>query len=411
MTDEVNDDRDARYRRQAIALGLILLLLVLLLVAIGSFVWKIVAPAGSAKARANTTPGMTWVRSIYGWGPAANQQLNAPTSVSIGPRGTIWVGDEPRRFLVGFNPDGTFYKAVALKSRTATGPAPAPTSVFQAGNGEIYIVDQEAGHIFVCGEDGVVRRAWAVESPRDISVIGDRVYVSSAGTISVFSTDGRELFTIGTRGGEPEQFQSAHGMNVDAAGNLYVSDTLNARIKAYDKARKLLWIFPTYAQHVKRSASTLSGAPSRDASGNAALELPMGMTLDGAGRLVGVDAFKFEVKVMDPKKKGIVTATYGDFGSDDGKFAYPSDIAYDRDRDWFAIADTQNNRIQIVQIEGSGGDLLAPARRALTGPGWVCAIPLLALLLLTVLAVLRRRRRDDDHIEEDGPDEAENGDL
>src|SRR5580698_9716947 len=37
------------------------------------------------------------------------------------------------------------------------------------------------------------------------------------------------------------------------------------------------------------------------------------------------------------------------------KNKYPTGIAYDKTRDWFAVADTSNNRVQIIRLPGTGG--------------------------------------------------------
>ena len=59
---------------------------------------------------------------------------------------------------------------------------------------------------------------------------------------------------------------------------------------------------------------------------------------------------------------GEFIAKYGAYGRDDGQFIFPSSIDYDPDRDWFAVADNGNSRVQIIRIPGSGdGGALAAA--------------------------------------------------
>jgi MYXO-CTERM domain-containing protein len=90
-----------------------------------------------------------------------------------------------------------------------------------------------------------------------------------------------------------------------------------------------------------------------------------------------------------------VLARYGEYGQDDGKLSYPSDIAYDGVRDWVAVADTDNDRVQLFEIEGTGGgSVLGDVRRGDYGPVWVCALPLAGLAALALLAALGRRRRN-----------------
>jgi hypothetical protein len=98
--------------------------------------------------------------------------------------------------------------------------------------------------------------------------------------------------------------------------------------------------------------------------------------------------------VFDPKD-GKFIAKYGEYGPQDGQLIYPSSIDYDSQRDWFAVADSGNSRVQIVRIPDSSsqGGPAAGIRRALSGPLRACLVPLLLLLVLLILFVWRSRRR------------------
>ena len=53
-------------------------------------------------------------------------------------------------------------------------------------------------------------------------------------------------------------------------------------------------------------------------------------------------------------------------------------------------------------LPGSGGSALSGAKRALDGPVWLCAIPLILLLIAIVLWISKRRRADDEvEVEDD----------
>ncbi len=104
-----------------------------------------------------------------------------------------------------------------------------------------------------------------------------------------------------------------------------------------------------------------------------------------------VDAFSFKIVRID-SGTGEALASFGRDGRKDGTFMYPSGIAYDAHRDWFVIADTANDRVQIVHLPGSGGGVPQAIRRGLSSPFRACGIPLLALIgALAVIALTRRR--------------------
>ena len=142
---------------------------------------------------------------------------------------------------------------------------------------------------------------------------------------------------------------------------------------------------------MKSRLATALGDPGGTPEPAAPFDLPQDIVFDGAGRLVVVDAFKFKLIVVSPDD-GAVLASYGESGERDGFFFYPTGIDYDPVRDWFAVADTRNDRVQIVRLPGSGGSGVAAVRRLLTSPYRYCVPPILLALLALVVAVVSRRR-------------------
>ena len=117
--------------------------------------------------------------------------------------------------------------------------------------------------------------------------------------------------------------------------------------------------------------------------GDDVLQLPLGLTVDGAGRVVVIDMYDCAMAVFDPKT-GKFIGKYGDVGAEDGQFFYPVSVSYDPGRDWFTVADALNRRVQIVRIPGSSsgaGSAAAAVSRAVASPWRACVFPLLLLLL------------------------------
>ena len=131
-------------------------------------------------------------------------------------------------------------------------------------------------------------------------------------------------------------------------------------------------------------------------TGTNALQLPLGLTVDGAGRIVVIDMYESALAVFEAKT-GTFVGKYGDYGAQDGQFFYPVSVGYDRGRDWFTVADALNRRVEIVRIPGSSGGLgvAATVKRSLSGPLRACLFPFLLLLGIAVWLitwVVRRRR-------------------
>jgi sugar lactone lactonase YvrE len=382
-------DLDDRPRRTRIALIAVLVVLALLLVGLVTFVVRIVEPAGRPQGRTDTPVGLEWVRSLYGFGPKLSDQLLDPTGATVAPDGTIYGTDPQRGRILAFNPDGSF------RTLVHTGPPGAgvkrlyrPMTAGTDADGNLYVCEYGNNRIMVFSSAGAFIREWDVPAPTSVCVSGSRVYVTTVYGVAVFSTDGALLSLWGSRGRGPDQFDNPRGIAVGADGTVYVTDTLNARLKAYTADGTLLWVWPADRAQAKPSGIR----PGSDAG---PLQVPTGAVIDGQGRLVIVDAFAFKILVFKvDKKTATPVANYGDVGRKDGFFANPSDIGYDAGRDWFVVADTSNNRLQIVRIPGSASNALtAGVRRALTGAPWLCWLPLFLLLVAVVLAVLRSRTR------------------
>lgn len=376
--------------RLRIALRIIIVLLLLGTGALTYFFVRMLQPEGAPKAAAVPT-GLTWVRSLYGFGPAKDEQLQNPTSVAIAPDGDIYATDPERARVMRFAPGGAFKSLVHTgRGGTETGKFIRPESIAVDGDGDLYIADSIANKVIVFDDAGRYVREWKTARPTGISVRDDHVYVLSPGTLTVFDRAGAKLGSFGKRGPAPGEIDAYQGVVGDGR-DVYVADALNQRVEAFDQKGDAVWVAPDLRPAQLLRSRTATSTPKTDAATADTFELPQDLVFDGAGRLVVVDAFKFQLIVVSPKD-GHVIARYGDYGESDGSFFYPTGIDYDPARDWFAVADTRNDRVQIVRIPGSGGSRQADAMRLLTSPYRYCAPSLLLAVLAVIVAVVTGRR-------------------
>lgn len=385
-----NADSD---RRNVAALGVVLALLLLILAGVAYFFVRILVPAGLPTVPTADT-GMTWVRSIYGYGPSASEQLLGPSAVAVAPDGTIYATDPQRGRILAFHPDGAYKGLIDTEaSGTVPGGLGRPTDVAVDADGSVYVSDYANGKVLVFGKDFTFLREWKVPLVIGVDVVGTTVYARSGGQIVTFGTDGTELSRTVRQGRGPGAVTYLAGGITADEKRVYVADALNQSIKAFDAGGNLLWARSRPSKETSGSlVDTSVVAASSESQLDLRIDLPQDVVLDRAGRVIAVDAFSFSVMVMDAETGEIETA-YGEEGQQDGQFVYPSSIAYDAKRDWFVIADTANNRLQVVRISGSGGGIGSAVTRALASPFRVCAVPLLALLLaIGVIWVTRGRR-------------------
>lgn len=340
--------------------------------------------------------GMEWVRSIYGFGESIDEQLFAPSSVAVGPRGKIYVTDPSRARVLVFDPTGEFRRIIHTGAGgVGEGQFIRPESIAVDDLNQLYIADSQASKIVVYDIDGNYLREWPIlGQARGVDVVGDEVFVLSMGRVFVFDSLGTQLLEFGRRGSEPGQIDAYQGVTADDE-HIYVADSFNRRIQAFDRTGELVWALPlgvgeSEALHAAEDTPSAESTATQEAeTDDFAWDLPQDLTFDGRGRLIVVDAFRFELVVVDPET-GEVVESYGDFGREDGLFYYPSSVAYDPTSDWFVVADTENHRVQVVRIEDSGGGVEEAVNRLNSSPSRFIIYPLLVPLVLLLLIVLAR---------------------
>jgi len=393
---------DERSRRTRVILIVVLVVLLLLLCGVGAFLYRLLVPSPDtgpgAEDDLTDTAGVMWVRSIYGYGPEADQLFSNPNDAVTGPDGVIWVTDPANARVLGFRGDGTFVDMVQGSKQTGD-PFRLPSRIGVDPEGVLYLVDRANETLTIM--DGNTRLA-SQNIPGVTCVAADEnsVVVGSQAGFAVLDKDGNVQRVIGTRGSGDDQFDSVGGVAIDSeTDTIYVVDTYNNRLSAWGISGERKWIvrLGNPANDV-----TLEGGMSLETTSStpAALQLPTDVTIDGKGRPIVLDAFDFSISAFDPED-GDFLGKWGTHGDKDGQFMYPSGFDYDPSKDWFTVADTDNLRAQIVRIEGTGAEGLAGLQswfnRLMSGPAralWPCFTLLPLLLLLALFRWLKRRREE-----------------
>ena len=163
----------------------------------------------------------------------------------------------------------------------------------------------------------------------------------------------------GSSDGASGSFRNPYGIAIDAAKNLYVSDTLNNTIRKVTPARVV---------------STLAGSaglfgPSDGTGTSARFNFPIGLAVDGAGNVYVADAKNSAIRRITPA--GVVTTHAGalaQFGSTDGpaataRFFLPYGVAIDGDGTLY-VADSGNHTIRKITAAGIVSTLAGSAMQA-----------------------------------------------
>jgi cbb3-type cytochrome oxidase subunit 3 len=371
----------------------VLVFLILLLLITSLFLLNLMVPRGDI-ATGLDAADVTWIRSIYGTGPEPEHQLVTPAAVAFMQNGNLAVPivTENQANIVEFTNSGQYVRWFAGPEGTDY-RLTYPTGIAIGDDGSQYYIQGPKDMITSLTPDGKQGR-WMVmmEGPSAIASSKDRVAVGGRGGFAILTINGEILFQKGYQGTADDAFDLVGGITFDTEGNIYVVDTYNNRISKYLADGTRQWIVNT--------GNPGNAAPAGDEQPRvskseypANMQLPNTCVIDGNNRLIVIDPLDFSIAAFNTDD-GSFIAKYGTFGVEDGKFSYPSGIDYDPRTDYFAVADTGNNRVQLIRIPGSGGTGLAGELfRTLSGPARACCFPLLLLILLAIIYGLFKIRK------------------
>ncbi|MGH8907595.1 MAG: hypothetical protein ACRD0K_13975, partial [Egibacteraceae bacterium] len=275
-----------------------------------------------------TTLAGTGAKGFFGdGGPATQAQLAYPTSVAIGTDGALSIADDGNHRIRGIDAGG------AITTLAGTGPGypgdggPArraqldlPTGVAIGPDGAVYVVDTDNDRVRRIDADGII--------------------TTVAGTgIEGFSGDGGPATQA--------QLDYPTSVAIDQAGNLYITDGRNERVRRVDADGIITTVVGT-----DRPAFSGDGPATQ-----AQLAFPTDVAIDQIGNLYITEAGKHRVRRVDAD--GIMTTVAGTgiegFSGDGGpatqaQLTHPEGIAVDDDGTLYITDDS--NRIRRVDADG-----------------------------------------------------------
>ncbi len=268
-------------------------------------------------------------------GPGPSAQLNNPWGVAVDAAGNVYIADQSNNVVRVVTAGGTITTVAATKTGQLSGPL--GVAVNRAGN--LYIADSGSN---------VIRE------------------VSSSGVMTTIAGSGKPGFAGDGGPASSAQLNNPNGLAVDAAGNVYIADTSNNRVRKVTSSGVI---------------STVAGTGTSGFSGdngpatNAQLRSPASVTVDAAGNFYIADNFN---RVRKVNSSGVIStvAGNGSFGyTGDGVAATtaalnsPSGIAVDAAGNLY-IADTSNNRVRkVVAASGAISTIAGNGTNNFSGDG------------------------------------------
>ncbi|HEC20089.1 MAG TPA: 6-bladed beta-propeller [Gammaproteobacteria bacterium] len=250
--------------------------------------------------------------------------LGKPYGVAV-HQGRVYVTDTVKRAIVMFDVPGKNYKLIGTEDGPGRLRKPIGIAVSKSGN--IYVADNSAKRVVVFDRDGNFLRAFGNRSlmsrPSGIAISPDetRAYVIDTGGIEtqehhmlIFDAQtGEHLQTIGTRGREEGNFNLALQATTTPDGTVYVTDSGNFRVEAFDRDGNFKLAFG--------SVGRKSGQFAR----------PKGIASDPDGNIYVVDAAFGNFQIFDPKGRLLMFIGDRSQTPGPGRYMLPAGIAVDED--------------------------------------------------------------------------------
>jgi trimeric autotransporter adhesin len=280
-----------------------------------------------------TTIAGNGVKTFYGdHGPATSASLSGPTGVALDSAGNLYIADTYNERVREVSVSGGTITTIAGNGGTGfSGDGAAtseslyfPAAVAVDSNGNVYIAD--AGN--------------------------NRIREVSSGTMNTVAGDAAVGFSGDGVAATSTSLNGPQGVAVDSAGNFYIADIFNNRIRKVSGG-----IITTVAGDGVRGFSGDGGAAM-----SAELNYPYGVAVDSAGNIYLIDYFNLRIREVVSSGTITTVAGNGNQGSGDGGLAtsaslnVPYGVALDANGNLY-IADSDNNRIRKV----SGGTITTVA--------------------------------------------------
>ena len=357
----------------------------------------------------------------YGYGgdggPAGDAQLKNPHGVAADGSGNVYIADTFNYRIRKVDSSGVITTVAGTGESGFSGDGGpsararlgAPWDVATDGSGNIYFSDYSNNRIRKVDSSGVIstiagtgRRGFGGDGGQAVRAqlsLPRGVAVDRAGNLYIADYDNLRIRKVDTSGvistvagtgelGSPQrvngdggqavlaQLRNAHGVATDNEGNLYIADTEGNRIRKVDTSG----IITTVAG---LAIATRGGRYSGDggAATAATLNHPTNVATDDAGNLYIVDSYNHRIRKVDTS--GIITTIAGTGESGDegdggrageGRLNYPRGVAVDGAGNLY-IADTANNRIRVVKPESLlTGDRIYYFPHLAVGASWQTTI-------------------------------------
>ena len=257
-------------------------------------------------------------------GPGSEAGFSQPQGIAVDKAGNLYVADTRNNRICKRTPEGKISTFAGSTQGFADGPGNRAKFDWPEG-----ITLDAAGNLYVA--DRFNNRIRKVTPEGEVS------------TLAGF--DGHLGYADGP--GSTAEFQWPSGIAMDKAGNLYVADEGNERIRKITPEGEVSTLAGSTDEHGNGGFA--------DGPGSAAkFNLPSDIAVDTAGNLYVVDQWNHRIRKVTPEGEVSTLAGSGEQGTADGKgsaaqFRVPRGITLDAEGNLYVI---DNHHIRKVTLEG-----------------------------------------------------------
>ena len=280
-------------------------------------------------------------------GPAPSAQLTNPSGVAVDNAGNVYISDTSNSRIRKVDANGIMSTIAGANSATSSSgfSGDGGLAIFAQITRPLGMVADNAGNLYFSDNNN------------------HRIRKISNGRITTIAGNGTATFAGDSGPATSASLSSPFGLALDSAGNIYVADTNNHRIRRIDTNG----IITTFAGTGAAGFSGDGGTPTA-----AQLSSPAGVLVDGSGNVYIADANNQRVRKVSG---GVISTIAGSgtsgFGGDGAAataalMRNPTALALDPAGD-LVIADRNNNKVRKVSsatgniqtIAGSGSPAFA----------------------------------------------------
>ncbi len=274
--------------------------------------------------------------------------VNSPLSVSCDSNGNVSVlhydyNGDPQ--VVVFDDGGTFLNSWGSYG-SGNGQMDAPAQirvndsyvfVADTGNNRIQKFDADGNYITQWGSYGSGNGQFG--NMENIAITATQVYAldgdTDGGRLQEFGTDGAYIDRFSVDDPMGGKFNSPDNIFISSDGSIFVADTDNGRIQKFDADGNYI---------------TQWGDWGDDSDGKIRHLYVRSIATDSQGNVYVVDSGGHD-RIVKYDADGNYITQWGSYGSGEGQFQFPDDIAIDA-HDHVYVADHNNNRIQVFSSSG-----------------------------------------------------------